>query len=189
MRWKPGKPHGSEERSGPIGEHIDIYPTDATGKRTRDSKHHEDIKVSYDTNKPIVGDIKGARLAGKVISAKTQLPVSGATVTVRNEATDFKQSAVTNHSGEYDIGQLPSGSYSVVIEATGYETKHDSHRIGNPPITKHQDARKVEKSEDSTPIRYTSPQGLSSVVVKHKADHRSDHRTKHKADHRTNNKK
>lgn len=54
MPWKTGKPHDSDD---PIGRHVDIYKTGSTGKRAKDSKHHQDIKISYDENKPLVHDI------------------------------------------------------------------------------------------------------------------------------------
>jgi hypothetical protein len=54
MPYKTGKPHDSED---PIGRHVDIYKTDSTGKRAKDSKHYQDLKVSYDETKPIIHDI------------------------------------------------------------------------------------------------------------------------------------
>src|ERR1035441_2879799 len=55
MPWRTTRPHDSV---GPIGRHVDIYKTDPTRKRAKGSKHHQDIKVSYDENRPFIQDIK-----------------------------------------------------------------------------------------------------------------------------------
>jgi hypothetical protein len=54
MAWKSSKPHdGSDTR---IGRHIDVYHTDASGKR--DQPHSSDMKIDYDESKPITQDIR-----------------------------------------------------------------------------------------------------------------------------------
>lgn len=53
MGWKPSHPHDSDDPR--IGRHIDAYHTDEDDKRDR--PHHEDMKVSYDEDKPLVQDV------------------------------------------------------------------------------------------------------------------------------------
>ncbi len=46
--------------------------------------------------------------------------VVGATVTVRNAATNFSREVTTNDEGYYQITNLPPGSYEVTVEAPGF---------------------------------------------------------------------
>src|SRR5687767_4168385 len=46
--------------------------------------------------------------------------VVGATVTVRNAATNFSREVTTNEDGYYQITNLPPGSYEVTVEAAGF---------------------------------------------------------------------
>jgi hypothetical protein len=46
--------------------------------------------------------------------------VVGATVTVRNAATNFSREATTNDDGYYQITNLPPGSYEITVEASGF---------------------------------------------------------------------
>ena len=46
--------------------------------------------------------------------------VVGATVSVRNAATNFSRDATTNDDGYYQITNLPPGSYEITVEASGF---------------------------------------------------------------------
>jgi len=46
--------------------------------------------------------------------------VTGATVTVRNPATNFSRDVTTNDEGYYQITNLPPGSYEITVEAGGF---------------------------------------------------------------------
>ena len=48
--------------------------------------------------------------------------VGGVTVTARNLATGFRQSAITDATGAFRIEGLPAGSYDVTAEASGFGT-------------------------------------------------------------------
>ena len=48
--------------------------------------------------------------------------VAGATVTARNVATGFRQSAISETTGGFRIEALPEGSYDVTAEASGFGT-------------------------------------------------------------------
>ena len=47
--------------------------------------------------------------------------IAGASVTVLNPATGVKHTATTNKSGDYVVPQLPAATYSVQIQAPGFE--------------------------------------------------------------------
>ncbi len=65
-------------------------------------------------------ELKGA-ISGRVVD-EVGPAVAGATVTARNLATGFRQSAVADGSGGYRIEALPAGSYDVTAEASGFRT-------------------------------------------------------------------
>jgi len=60
MGHKVSNPHG-DDKSSPIGRHVDVYKVDSSGKRSE--PHHKDLKVSYPADKPFVRDVDppGAR--------------------------------------------------------------------------------------------------------------------------------
>jgi hypothetical protein len=47
--------------------------------------------------------------------------VPNATVTVTNEATGLERKTQTNETGYYVVSNLPPGSYTVTVEATGFK--------------------------------------------------------------------
>jgi outer membrane receptor protein involved in Fe transport len=59
-------------------------------------------------------------LRGTVTDANGAV-VSGAQVTVKNEATGASASFTTNSDGSFDVPALQPGSYSVTVEATGFK--------------------------------------------------------------------
>lgn len=62
------------------------------------------------------------KIAGKVISSKTGEALVGATITINTPA----RKALTDQTGRYTLGNLPSGSYTVIISYVGYDTKEVS---------------------------------------------------------------
>jgi len=60
-------------------------------------------------------------IEGRVADASGSA-VPGATVTARNLATGFRQSAITDSAGGYRIGALPGGTYDVTAEVAGFTT-------------------------------------------------------------------
>ena len=65
-------------------------------------------------------ELKGA-ISGRVVE-ESGPPVAGVTVTARNVATGFRQSAISDASGAFRIEALPAGSYDVTAEASGFGT-------------------------------------------------------------------
>ena len=47
--------------------------------------------------------------------------VAGATVTITNHETGLKRSAKTNDAGRFNFPQLKPGTYSVTVEARGFD--------------------------------------------------------------------
>jgi hypothetical protein len=67
----------------------------------------------------------GASLEGTVTD-KSGAVVSGATVTITNQATGVSHSTVTNPSGFYRITGLPPGSYRVDVDAASFKKSSNS---------------------------------------------------------------
>ena len=60
-----------------------------------------------------------ARLSGTVVDP-SGLALAGATVTVQNELTAYKQGTTTSSSGEYLFPVLPVGNYQITVTMTGF---------------------------------------------------------------------
>jgi hypothetical protein len=67
----------------------------------------------------VYGQATSASLTGQVTDPVGAV-VTGATVTVTNIDTNFKQSAKTNNVGIYLLRPLPIGNYTLAIDATGF---------------------------------------------------------------------
>ena len=62
-----------------------------------------------------------ASLRGTVTDS-TGAVVPGATVTVKNENSGFSRTTITNGSGSYSFGELPTGPYTVEVSLTGFKS-------------------------------------------------------------------
>src|SRR5690348_8743568 len=60
--------------------------------------------------------------------------VPAATVTITNEATGEIRTGTSNAAGFYTITNLPPGSYTVHIEAKGFQTFIQTHNQLQPSI-------------------------------------------------------
>jgi hypothetical protein len=65
-------------------------------------------------------DSTSANLSG-VVRDPAGAVVQGATVTVRNPATNVARTATTNDDGFYQLVQLPPGTYEVTVEAANFK--------------------------------------------------------------------
>jgi hypothetical protein len=63
----------------------------------------------------------GSSLSGTVLDP-TKAVIPHATVTLTNTATQQTQTSTTNEMGAYHFSELPSGSYSLVVKASGFKT-------------------------------------------------------------------
>ena len=64
-------------------------------------------------------------IVGTVVDS-TQAPVPGAKVMVKNEATGLARTTLTDDAGEFNIPELPLGSYTVSVEMQGFGTVTES---------------------------------------------------------------
>src|SRR5262245_1336731 len=69
---------------------------------------------------PVGAQINTASLTGQVTDANGGA-TTGATVTVKNKATNVTQSVTTDGGGNYIFVSLPVGTYSISVEATGFK--------------------------------------------------------------------
>lgn len=68
-------------------------------------------------------------ISGSVVDSLTELAISGATVTVilsGGSTYSFDSSADTNESGEFVIGKLPVGTYTLNVFKEGYDEYNDT---------------------------------------------------------------
>ncbi|MBI1356315.1 MAG: TonB-dependent receptor plug domain-containing protein [Acidobacteria bacterium] len=66
-----------------------------------------------------------AAITAKVVGAVSDpsgAAVPGATVTVRNTATNLTRTASTNETGSYEFSFLPIGTYELTVESAGFQT-------------------------------------------------------------------
>src|ERR1051325_4760215 len=86
-------------------------------------------------------DATSANLSG-VVHDPAGAVVPGATVTVRNPATNDVRTATTNDDGFYQLVQLTPGTYEVTVEAANFKkavvpsitvTGRERADVGSPP--------------------------------------------------------
>ena len=65
-------------------------------------------------------------IVGQVTDA-TDAAIPGATVTITNRETGLKRSAKTDDSGRFNFPQLKPGTYSVKVEAEGFEPQQNDN--------------------------------------------------------------
>ena len=81
---------------------------------------------------PATAQVEQGRFVGKV-SDPSGAAINGAAVTVRNVATNVRQKALSNGTGEYVITPVPAGVYVLTVVAEGFEqavTKEIEVQVG-----------------------------------------------------------
>jgi hypothetical protein len=68
-------------------------------------------------------------ISGRVTDAQS-LPLPGVTVTAESPALQGSRSTVTSDNGDYIITLLPSGTYTVSFEITGFEQQRRTVNVG-----------------------------------------------------------
>lgn len=79
------------------------------------------LAVFVGTTSPVLAQFTTARLTGSV-EDKSGAAVAGATVTVEQAGTDYKQTVKSDGKGEYTFPSLPVGSYRLTVEIQGFST-------------------------------------------------------------------
>jgi hypothetical protein len=72
-----------------------------------------------------IGGLHGQGLNGTIVGTVTDQAganVPNATITLSNDATGFRRTAVSNESGQYVAYSIPTGIYTLTIVQTGFET-------------------------------------------------------------------
>jgi hypothetical protein len=72
-----------------------------------------------ETTSAIIGEVRDASRA----------VVAGATVTITNHETGLKRSAKTDDAGRFNFAQLKPGSYSVTVEAPGFDVGQNNNVV------------------------------------------------------------
>jgi TonB family protein len=65
---------------------------------------------------------EGGSLAGTVVDAASQSPISDAVVTARGSTLVGVQSAVTDSNGLFEMTLLPAGTYDLTVKHDGFQT-------------------------------------------------------------------
>ena len=60
------------------------------------------------------------RIAG-LVRDESNAPIPGASVTVENEGNRDRRTAVTDSTGFYAVPDLPVGSYTIIVELSGFK--------------------------------------------------------------------
>jgi hypothetical protein len=82
----------------------------------------EDLKLSPQVYEPETGEAgAGGSATGRVLDPNGAA-IAGASVTLRNEATGQEYSASANSEGVFSASGLAAGSYTVVVNAAGFNT-------------------------------------------------------------------
>src|SRR5437870_11307624 len=68
------------------------------------------------------------------VKDQTGAVIANAKVSVKNETTNYERSATTNGDGYYIVTQLPSGRYTVSVEANGFKLYRESNTKLDPNV-------------------------------------------------------
>ena len=112
-----------------------------------------------------------ASLSGTVLDP-TQAAIPGATVTLTNESTQAKQTAVSSGEGVFRFTELAPGSYSISVTATGFQQNLVSHvtvaaetpRNVDVTLTTGQESQTVNVNGDTVPLLQTSDANIGTTI-------------------------
>jgi hypothetical protein len=79
------------------------------------------IAVSFLLAAPVAAQTTGA-ISGRIVNAQTNRPVAGALVVASGPALQGAESARTDPDGEFEIGLLPPGGYTLNVQADGHQS-------------------------------------------------------------------
>src|SRR5262245_61155977 len=68
------------------------------------------------------------------VKDQTGAVISNAKVSVKNETNGLERTATTNGEGYYIVTQLPSGLYTVSVEASGFKLYKESSKKLDPNV-------------------------------------------------------
>jgi hypothetical protein len=101
-----------------------------------------------ETTSAIIGEVRDASSA----------VVAGATVTITNHETGLQRSAQTDDAGRFNFPQLKAGTYSVTVEARGFDSgQHDNVVAGLGQKQTVDFTLKVARSNEAVEISSQAP--------------------------------
>ncbi|MDR6197908.1 hypothetical protein QE357_005020 [Siphonobacter sp. BAB-5404] len=112
---------------------------------------------------PLLAQTTQASISG-VISEKENMPLSGATVTIKNLSTGFTTGTVTNAKGEYSFKELPlGGPYDVSATFVGYgEQKRSGYMLNQGDAVRVN--LTVQEKEQSLEVVQVVASGLKNKI-------------------------
>lgn len=112
-----------------------------------------------------------------VVSDPSGAIVPNASVVVTNTATGATYKASTGSNGEYRVSQLPPGSYSVAVSASGFQTTKQTIQVsigqtasGNVSLTVGQTATTVEVTGSEVPLLHTDDAQISTTFTQQQVE-------------------
>ena len=87
-----------------------------------------------------------------VVSDSTGAIIPGATVTVTSLATGSTRTVTSGSAGEYRVSQLPPGTYSITVEAAGFEKTRQTVDIGPGAVASANVALTIGKASETVEV-------------------------------------
>jgi Carboxypeptidase regulatory-like domain/TonB-dependent Receptor Plug Domain len=105
---------------------------------------------------PAIAQVNDASLTG-IVADQSQAAIANATVTARNQATNFTQVVQTDASGYYSFLSLPIGSYVVTVKQNGFEPVSAEILLQTAQKARYDFALKVGESKQTVVVESDSP--------------------------------
>lgn len=112
-----------------------------------------------------------------VIADPSGAIVPNATVTITNVATGTAANVKTGANGEYRVSQLPIGTYSVSVAASGFQTTKQNVQVsagqvstGNVTLNVGQAATTVEVTGSTVPLLHTDDAQISTTFTQEQVE-------------------
>jgi carboxypeptidase family protein/TonB-dependent receptor-like protein len=105
---------------------------------------------------PAIAQVNDASLTG-IVADQSQAAIANATVTARNQATNFTQVAETDASGYYSFLSLPIGSYVVTVKQIGFEPVSAEILLQTAQKARHDFSLKVGESKQTVVVASDAP--------------------------------
>ncbi len=125
---------------------------------------------------PLAISAKAQTFRGSILGTVTDstgLPLTGATVAVKNKDTGLERTTLTSEDGSYAVTELPIGTYTVTISQSGFQTSVTSDVVVNVASERRVDAtlkpgqvsERIEVSGAELPQVETTTNELGGVLT------------------------
>src|SRR4051794_35841115 len=104
----------------------------------------------------LYGQAATGEVAGTVYDASGGV-VPHASIKVRNAATAFERSLVTNQSGQYSAPSLAAGAYDIRVEAAGFKSYSASAIVATGGITTVDPHLQLGEQRDTVTVETINP--------------------------------